>query len=128
MRKEEARILVFEIGIYYSVFATYRKEFMEELYIVRNPIMRIDELLKNNLRTIEEVSYILPCSGKYSEALAVPGFRVIEGGEKLVIRENYCRLINLLTCMLDKRGYMLTPLAEDIFEVDDKCILGGGID
>ncbi|MEM4717565.1 MAG: hypothetical protein QXE81_02250 [Desulfurococcaceae archaeon] len=128
MRKEEARVLVFDIGIYYSVFATYRKEFIEELYIMRNPLVRVDLVLKNNLKTIEEVSYVLSCSSKYTVLSTIPGFKVVEGGEELVLREKYCRLISLLICMLDRRGYMPASLVEDIYEVGSKCVLGGEFD
>lgn len=126
MRKQESRVLVYRMGQYYSVFATFRKEFIEELYITQNPILLLylPRILSKNMRTLEEITMILPCNQKYSPLVFHLPLRVVEGGEELVLKLKYCSLIDSLVCMLEKRAYIRLDSNSLLYQISDKCLMG----
>lgn len=120
--KEESRVLVYSLGKYYCVFATYRRDFIEELLITRYPLLDLNRYLQKTLRTYNEVTYVIPCNdGKYAVTL-LSRFRVIEGGDELLLKNKYCSLINMVLCMLDKRGLMNPVNIGLTIEISEKCL------
>jgi len=115
--KEEARVLVYGVGRFYGVFLTYRRGFLEELYIAKLQAYSLWRILEENLRTFNEVTYVVPCLGSKYESVLLPGFRVIEGGEELVVKKRYCRLVDLLMQLLDKRGLIMQTYIGQVVEV-----------
>ena len=119
--KGEARILVYGVVDYYGVFATYRKNFIEELLVLRlQQGLDISYILRKQLTTYNEITYILPCNeNKYSNSIL--GFRIIEGGEELLVREQYCNLIKQLICILNTRTGLIPSLGT--ISTSNKCPL-----
>lgn len=126
--KEEARVLVYGIGHYYGVFATYRKDFIEELAVIEATInYDYDRYLQKHMRTYNEITYVISCNGsKYDNRL--PSFRVFEGGDELTLKNRYCGLINTFLCMLERRGLINPPDVELVIETSSKCLLGDSDD
>lgn len=126
--KEETRVLVYSIGYYYGVFATYRKDFIEELTVIgAMNNYDFDRYLQRRMRTYSEITYVISCNGsKYDNRL--PSFRVFEGGDELALKSRYCSLINMFLCMLERRGLINPPDVELIIETSSKCLLGDGGD
>lgn len=120
-RKRETRLLVYALGKYYGVFATYRRDFLEELTVTRvlNVLnLDIDKYLEKNMRTYDEITYTIPCNeNKYSTRLN--RFKVLEGGEEIVARQKYCKLVSTLLCMLESRGLISSLSMELIVELSD---------
>lgn len=99
--KEESRILVYGYTSNYVVLATYRKNFMEELKIARTPVIINDNVFSKFLDTWNEISNILTCTGnKYSGYIR--SFKIIEGGDELLLKASYCGVVMQILCMLEK--------------------------
>lgn len=119
--KEESRILIYSVGNHYGVFATYRKEFIEEFVVFRLLSYDVNQYLQRNMRTYSEITYMVSCSeNKYITHL-LP-FKVIEGGDELIIKYKYCNLVNTVLCMLEKRKLITPSDVELIVETSDKCL------
>ncbi|MEM0001415.1 MAG: hypothetical protein QW211_00795 [Desulfurococcaceae archaeon] len=123
MMKEESRILAYALGNYYGVFATYRRNFIEEFLILRLPVLNEYRFLEKNLRTFNEITYVLPCNSSGYVPSLFPGFKVINGGDRLVYGGIYCKIIKTVLCMLDKRGLINQPSTEHVIELGEKCLL-----
>ncbi|MEM4904336.1 MAG: hypothetical protein QXL28_05125, partial [Desulfurococcaceae archaeon] len=105
--KEESRILVYGMGNYYGVFATYRKDFIEEFVVLRLLSYDVNQYLQKNMRTYSEITYMVSCTeNKY--AMRLFPFKVLEGGDELTVKHKYCSLVNSVLCMLEKR-MLITP-------------------
>ncbi|MEM2025586.1 MAG: hypothetical protein QXW94_04775 [Desulfurococcaceae archaeon] len=118
--KEESRILAYGLSDYYGAFATYRKDFLEEFNVVQVPATNLSRYLRSKLNTYSEISYVIPCTeNKYNSS--VQGFKVFEGWVELAQRRKYCQLINLILCILNRRG-LINPLGiELLVEQSEKC-------
>ncbi|MEM0004063.1 MAG: hypothetical protein QXE10_05215 [Desulfurococcaceae archaeon] len=123
MKKEESRVLVYAVGHSYGVFATYRRNFIEELLIVKLPVLNEYKFLEENLRTFNEVTYVLPCCDFEYSPSALSGFKVFNGGDRLMHALTYCKMLKTVLCMLDRRGLINPPDVERIIELSDKCLL-----
>lgn len=116
--KLEARILTYVIGEYYAVFATYRRLFLEELFIVESRVYNLSRVLIEKMKTINEVTYVLPCkTSKYYALFSLPGFKVVEGSDEILLKNTHCRLVELLSRLLDKRGLIMPSDIELIVDV-----------
>jgi hypothetical protein len=111
--KGESRVLVYAIGHYYAVFATYRREFLEELLIITVPVFNLKRVLEAKMKTIMEVSYVQPCIGSKYDSCILPGFKVFEGGDEHLVRLSRCKLVETILKMLDKRG-LIKPSGVDV--------------
>lgn len=119
--KEEARILVFGLNEHYGVFATFRKDFLEEFNIIHLRGLNLTRHLESVLSTYNEISYMIGCTeSKYDPV--VQGFKVLEGWTELVQRHKYCQLIKLVLCILNRRGLINPPHIELLVERSDKCL------
>lgn len=123
--KEESRILVYALGTYYGVFATYRRGFMEEFLILKQPVLNGYKFLEKSLRTFSEITYIISCNSTSHAPGLFPGFKTINGGDELIYSNMYCRALKTILCMLDRRGLINPPNIEHIIELSEKCLLLG---
>lgn len=119
--KEESRILVYGVGDYYGVFATYRREFIEEFIVLRLPSYDVNQYLQRNMRTYSEITYMVSCTENKYVTHLLP-FRVLEGGDELTIRYKYCSLVSAVLCVLEKRRLITPSDVELIVETSDKCL------
>lgn len=124
-RKEEARVLAYGSCDTHVVFATYRKSFLEELVALSvEDIVDYTKDVEKYLRTYHEVTYIVNCTGsKYSSELKA--FKVLEGGDYLTSRLEYCGLVLQLLYLLCRRGLLNPPLIDLSVEFVDKHVLLG---
>lgn len=121
MMKEESRILIYSVGYYYGVFATYRREFIEEFVILRLLGYDVNQHLQKNMRTYSEITYMVSCNENKYVTHLLP-FKVLEGGDELVVKHKYCSLVNTVLCMLEKRKLITPPDVELIVETSDRCL------
>ena len=121
--KKEKRVLAYGLLRDHVVIATYRWNFLEELYISQQPILDLESYIKNRISTYSEVTYIVPCTeDKYANRFK--SFRVIEGGEFLIYREKYCRIVLLILCLLEEN--MSLTLSRGVLISDlDRCLNKG---
>lgn len=119
--KEESRVLVYGVGNYYGIFATYRRDFVEEFVVLKLLSFDINRNLQKYMRTYNEITYMVSCTGNKYTTHSLP-FRVLEGGEELAVKYKYCNLVNTVLCMLEKRGLINPPSIELVVEISDKCL------
>lgn len=119
--KEESRILIYGIGSYYGVFATYRREFIEELVVLRLLNYDVNRHLQRNMRTYNEITYMVSCGESKYVTHLLP-FKVLEGGDELIVKHKYCNLVNAVLCMLEKRKLITPSDVELVMETSDKCL------
>ncbi|MEM0325921.1 MAG: hypothetical protein QW733_02685 [Desulfurococcaceae archaeon] len=125
-RKEEARVIAYGMCKDYAVFATYRKNFLEELHITsRALVLDFTRYIESALRTYHELTYAVPCTeSKYTQSIR--GLKVLEGGDYLLLMREYCRLITQILCILCRRGLINPPNTGSTVETSNKCgVLGG---
>jgi len=111
------------VGKYYGVFATYRREFIEELVVLKLVNGMHSQRLQRFMRTFSEIAYAVPCRGSKYEVF-LPFFKVFEGGDELISKSKYCNLVNTVLCMVEKRGLINPPELEFIPDLSEKCLLG----
>ncbi|MEM4756822.1 MAG: hypothetical protein QW254_02110 [Desulfurococcaceae archaeon] len=99
--KKESRLLVYGYTGNYVVLITYRRNFIEELKITRTPVIINEDSFSSLLNTWDEISNVLVCTGnKYSGYIR--SFKIIEGGDELVLKIGYCDMVIKMLCMLEK--------------------------
>lgn len=120
-KKEEARVLVYGLCRDHAVFATYRREFLEELHITsRSLILDFTKYLQEVMKTFHELSYVVSCTeNKYTQRIR--GLRVLEGGKYLLLLLEYCRLVSQVLCVLCRRELISPPNIEFIVETSVRC-------
>ena len=126
-RKEEARVLAYGSCSTHIVFATYRRSFLEELEALSvKDIVDYTKDVEKHLRTYHEVTYVINCTGsKYAGELW--GFRVLEGGDYLTLRLEYCGLVLQVLYLLCRRGLLNPPLIDLSVELAEKRVFLGDV-
>lgn len=121
--KKESRVLVYGLSRNHIVIATYRWDFLEELFISKHPTLDLEVFIRDKLSTYSEVTYVLPCTeSKYRARFK--SFKILEGGDILIYVEKYCKLINAIICLLETGG-LISPATGILIGAPDKCLSKG---
>jgi hypothetical protein len=121
--KKESRVLAYGVLGDYIVLATYRRDFLEELFISQLLTHDLEVYIRDKINTYSEITYIVPCTeGKYNARFK--SFRVIESGDQLTYREKYCKIITLILCLLEV-SKSTPPLSGVLISDLDRCLSRG---
>lgn len=101
MIKKESRILVLSTNGRSFFLMVFRRSFLEEFVIVNYDEVISTRDLLNKLETRDEIGYLINC-GSHKYELTLPGVKVLEGFQYLVLKYKYCREAELIAnCLIN---------------------------
>ena len=121
--KRESRVLAYGLSGNYVVVATYRSNFLEEIFVSHQPVYDLEVYIRDKIRTYSEVTYVVPCTeSKYPARFK--SFKVIEGSDSLLYAEMYCRVVNLVLCLLELSTPQ-TDISGILISDLERCLIKG---